>query len=188
MGKLAKAQKKEIKLKSIQKKSRNEGDVPTMKTKGKNKIVKTHVLKLAKQTTGGIRKKILSKKEKQRQKSLKLMQELNKTLEAFKEDEQKKIREKRPIIGDLKPLLDSLPSLDELVSIRGSSNKTGITEIDRRIPKKDKSSRINTKTEAMLDRFDVVQKIWRNPEFQKDPRKLISEQIRQRRLASIEMK
>jgi hypothetical protein len=191
MGKLIKAAKSLKAKQSTEipyKKLKNE---VSFKTKDK-KQKKGHVLKISNPVNGGIRRKILSKKEKQKQKTIKIKQGIDKTIAAFKEDKAKKKREKRPIIGDLKPLLDSLPSLDKLISIRGSSNKTGIAAIDRKIPrepktkKEKKAAQIHTKTEAMLDRFDAVQKVWRNPEFQKNPRKLIAEQIRQRRQANIE--
>ena len=152
---------------------------------------KSHVLKVV-NASGGIKKRILSKKEKQKQKSLKLKNSISKTVQAFQEEKDKKKREKRPIIGDLKPLLDSLPSLDELISIRGSSNKTGVSSIDRAIPvepknKKEKKIQRNySKTETFLDRFDEIQKVWKNPEYQKNPRKLIAERIRQRRPINIE--
>lgn len=189
MGKLIKVAKSLKQTSEIPyKKLKNE---VSFKKKDK-KQKKSHILKISNPATGGIRKKILSKKEKQKQKSNKVKQGIEKTIAAFKEDKAKKKREKRPIIGDLKPLLDSLPSLDELISIRETSNKTGIAAIDRNIPKEPKNKKekkalqIHTKTEAMLDRFDAVQKVWKNPDFQKNPRKLIAEQIRQRRQINIE--
>lgn len=203
MGKIIKVQKSQKKIKEG-KALKVQNEIPYKKLKNEEtsfkgkKNKKSHVLKLSKPTTGGIRKIILSKKEKSTAKSLKLKQNINRTLAAFEEDKNKKIREKRPIIGDLKPLLDSLPSLDELISIKDSSSKTGIASIDRRIPKQQKPKKkgkkefqnekkamqLSVKTEKMLDRFDAVQKIWRNPEFQKNPRKLIAEQVKLRRIAN----
>lgn len=166
---------------------RNKVDVPRKSQDTSFKLKKhkkSYVLKLSKAAgvnSPRIRKK--TKSEKKKIKSDKLKLKFDKTIAAFKEDKARKSREARPVIGDLKPLLDSLPSIDELLSIRDSSNKTGIAAIDRRIPKppRNKKERINKKTESMLDRFDSVQKIWRDPEFQKSPRKLIQEQIQQRR-------
>lgn len=134
----------------------------------------------------GVRK-IISKKEKQKMKQQKIHQQIQTTKEAFKEDKARKKRQKTAVVGDLKPLLDSLPSLEELVTLRDKSNKTGISSIDRRLPKQPRNKKerrqlqLNEKTEKMLDRFDHVQKIWRNPEYQKNPRKLIAEQIKLRR-------
>lgn len=146
---------------------------------------KSHVLKIAKPTSGI--KKIISKKEKQKLKHKKIQEKILRTKDAFNEDKARKKRQARPVIGDLKPLLDSLPSIDELLELRDKSNKTGIAKIDRRLPKKPKNRKekrqqlIHEKTEKMLDRFDSVQKIWKSQEFQKDPRKHIAEQIRKRR-------
>lgn len=151
--------------------------------KSKNK--KAHILKLSK-PLGGV-KNIISKKEKQKMKKQKLEKRVELTKAAFKEDKAKKVRQKTAVVGDMKPLLDSLPSLDELITLRDTSNKTGISSIDRRIPKEPRTKQErrqqmrHEKTEKMLDRFDHVQKIWRNPEFQRNPRKLIAEQIRKRR-------
>lgn len=156
--------------------------------KKKKTIKQPYVLKLLKPTSGV--KKIISKKEKQKMKKQKLENRFALTKAAFKEDKAKKKRMKTPVVGDLKPLLDSLPSLDELLTIR-DPNRTGIASIDKRIKAKQPKSKSgrrelqrSEKTEKMLDRFDHVQKIWRDPEFQKNPRKLIAEQVRKRRLAN----
>lgn len=185
MGKLKKSTGKFVKIskENISKEHKIHKDE---RKKIKNK--KSHVLKLSKPLPG-IRK-IISKKEKQKLKKQKLEKRVELTKEAFKEDKAKKKRQKTAVVGDMKPLLDSLPSLDELLTLRGSSKKTGISSIDRRIRKKPRTKQErreqlrHEKTEKMLDRFDHVQKLWNNPEFKKNPRKLISEQIRKRREAN----
>lgn len=166
---------------------------PTVTKAVKSKTLGKHSPKLkVSNAHSGIRK-IISKKEKQQIKKHKIKQKIELTKEAFKEDKAKQKRKKTVIVGDMKPLLDSLPSLDELLTLRETSNKTGINSIDRRIPKVPKSKKarrqllLHDKTEKMLDRFDHVQKIWRNPEFQKDPRRLIAEQIKKRRQLVNEM-
>lgn len=151
----------------------------------RGKMKKSHVLKLTLNANPRI-KRTITKKEKQKLKAQKLKAGIEKTKESFREEKARMKREKRPIIGDLKPLLDSLPSLDELLSIR-DSKRAGITSTDRqqKLPKnrRHKKELLNhEKTEKMLDRFDHVNKIWRDPEFQKNPRNLIAERIRQRRL------
>lgn len=149
---------------------------------------KSHVLKLPKTSTG-IRK-IISKKEKQKVKHQKTRAKIELTKEAFKEDKARKKRQKTAVVGDLKPLLNSLPSLDELVKPRDKSIKTGISSIDRRISNAPKNKherrqhQLNEKTATMLDRFDNVQKIWRDPEFKKNPRKLIAEKLRRKQSAN----
>lgn len=156
---------------------------------------KSPALKLSK-ASSGIRKSI-SKKEKQQLKKQIVKRKIELTQAEWKKDkEEDKARLKRKktaVVGDMRPLLDSLPSLDELLTLRETSKKTGIAAIDRRIPKPPKTKKarrqlqLHDKTEKMLDRFDLVQKIWRNPEFQKNPRQLIAEQIKQRRQARNEM-
>lgn len=178
MGKLVKLNMRKPKI----------GTKTTNKTVLKTSLKKTknsHVIKLSTVTTSI--KKTISKKEKQKLKSQKLKAQLERTKEAFREEKARQKREKRPIIGDLKPLLDSLPSLDELISIR-DSQRTGIATVDRNLTKPPKNRRKrkellnNQKTEQMLDRFDHVNRVWRDPQFQKNPRALIAERIRQRRL------
>lgn len=147
----------------------------------------SHVIKLSSVPTAHHIKRTITKKEKQKLKSQKLKAQIEKTKEAFREEKARQKREKRPIIGDLKPLLDSLPSLDELLTIR-DSQRTGIASVDRNIPKLPKNRRKkkellnHQKTEQMLGRFDHVNRVWRDPQFQKNPRALIAERIRQRRL------
>lgn len=149
-----------------------------------NKKKGSIALKLANPISRGITKTI-SKKEKQKKKKDKLRDRLEMTKAAFQEDKKQKKRKKTAIVGDLKPLLDSLPSLDELLILRDM-----ITSDDGRLPNEPKTKTgrrnklLHEKTEKMLDRFDSLQKIWRNPEFQKDPRKLIAEQIKARRYAN----
>lgn len=92
--------------------------------------------------------------------------------------------------GDMRPLLDSLPNLDELVTIKHSSKllRTGIESIDKKIRRKPKSklekrSMLNQdKTEKYFNRFDHLQNVWQEPEFSKNPRELIAERIRQKNL------
>jgi hypothetical protein len=185
MGKVKKVSTLRPSAASLKKSKENKDKSSSLAKHGVKKKSKTsHILKVG---FVGIMKTI-SKKEKQKLKKQKVKEKIELTKAAFKEDKARKKRQKTAVVGDLKPLLDSLPSLDELLTLRDSSNKTGIAAIDRRIPKQPKTKtekrrfQLNEKTEKMLDRFDHVQKIWRSPEFQKNPRKLIAEQIRQKRL------
>src|SRR5690349_22646851 len=120
MGKLLKSSKTKKPTENIGK-SNAKKDVKSKK--------KSHILKLSKPTIGF--RKILSKKEKQKAKNQLVREKIELTKEAFKEDKARKRRQKTAVVGDLKPLLDSLPSLDELLTIRDKSNKTGISSIDR---------------------------------------------------------
>ena len=97
-----------------------------------------------------------------------------------------KQREKTAIIGDLRPLLDSLPSLDELMTIRDNSKASSIQHQKnaQRKPKnkfEKKKILIHEKTEKFLDRFDHMQKLWKDPEFKNNPRQMLAERIRRSR-------
>jgi hypothetical protein len=141
-----------------------------------------------------INRKIISKKEKQKIKKYKVLEGIKNTKKKFAEEKARIKREKTAITGDLKPLLDSLPSLDELMTIRDSKRQGNIaTEAGRRNatrkPKNkfEKKKLLNhEKTEKFLDRFDHLQKLWKDPQFQKNPRQLIAERIKSRNANEME--
>ena len=173
MGKIKKA----ISFKSPSKKKEK-----TEKVKGK-KLGKTHAVQIAK-----INRKLICKKDKKKAKKQKVLDGIMQTKKKFAEEKATKRRQKTAIVGDLRPLLDSLPSLDDLITIRDKSKKTGIAAIDQRNQRKPRNKYekrnmlTNIKTEKYLDRFDHMQKMWKDPAFLKNPRELIAEQIKQRRL------
>lgn len=176
MGKIKKA----ISFKSPSSKKESVTEKAKGKKIGKNS--KTHAVQIAK-----INRKLICKKDKKKAKKQKVLDGIMQTKKKFAEEKATKRRQKRPL-GDMKPLLDSLPSLDELLTIREKSKKTGISAIDQKIHRKPrnkfekKNMLTNIKTEKYLDRFDHMQKMWNDPAFQKNPRELIAEQIKQRRL------
>ncbi|XP_070501910.1 ribosome biogenesis protein SLX9 homolog [Chironomus tepperi] len=133
-----------------------------------------------------ISKKIISKKEKLKIKKQKVLDGIKNTKIKFAEEKARKKREKTAIIGDLRPLLDSLPSLDELMTIRDNSKaaKSPHQQKAQRKPKnkfEKKKIMIHEKTEKFLDRFDHMQKLWKDPEFQNNPRQMLAERIRRSR-------
>lgn len=151
-------------------------------TKKKDVQKKSHAVPIAK-----INKKLIKKKDKKQLKHQKALQGVLQTRMKFIEEKQRKKREKTEIVGDMKPLLDSLPSLDELVTIRDKSNRTGIIAIDRKIRKpknkrEKKNMLIQDKTEKYFDRFDHLQKVWKDPAFSKNPRELIAAKIKQKNM------
>lgn len=86
----------------------------------------------------------------------------------------------------MRPLLDSLPSLDELMTIRDSSKAASLQHQKnaQRKPKnkyEKKKILIHEKTEKFLDRFDHMQKFWKDPEFQNNSRQMLAEHIRRSR-------
>lgn len=177
MGKIKKA----ISFKSPSSKKEKSTEKSKVKKLGKN--TKTHAVQIAK-----INRKLICKKDKKKAKKQKVLDGIMQTKKKFAEEKATKRRQKTAIVGDLRPLLDSLPSLDELITIRDKSKKTGIAAIDQkknqRKPRNKYEKRnmlTNIKTEKYLDRFDHMQKMWKDPAFQKNPRELIAEQIKQRR-------
>lgn len=173
------------KLSTLSKSIKIESTKQKVKGKKMRKSTKSHAVPLAK-----INRKIISKKDKKKIKKQKVLDGILLTKKKFAEEKARIKREKTAIVGDLRPLLDSLPSLDELLTVRDKSNRTGIESIDQKIKRKpknkfEKKNMLNSeKTEKYLDRFDHLQKIWKDPAFQKNPRELIAEKIRQKRFVN----
>lgn len=163
------------------------GKVKTLKkvkkptpTNKKEKQKKTAAVPIAK-----IQRKLFKKKDKKFLKHQKALHGVLSTQKKFVEEKQRKEREKTAIVGDMRPLLDSLPSLDELVTIRDKSKRTGIESIDRkkRKPKNkfEKKTILNQeKTEKYFNRFDHLQNVWKDPAFKKSPRELIAARIKEK--------
>ena len=127
--------------------------------------------------------KIISKKEKAKLKKEVVIQKLELTKEAFREDKNRKKREKTAVTGDLRPLLDSLPSLDSILTLSKSMSKSGVPNFHRRhqqptSKRQQKQERIALKNEIIHDRFDHMSRALDNP----PSRQQIVEQLRKRRL------
>ncbi|CAO1373786.1 unnamed protein product [Diamesa serratosioi] len=127
--------------------------------------------------------KTISKKEKAKLKKEVVIQKLELTKEAFREDKNRKKREKTAVIGDLRPLLDSLPSLDSILTLSKSMTKSGVPNFHRRnqqlrSKRQLKQERIAIKNEIIHDRFDHMSRALENPPSRQE----IVEQIRKRRL------
>lgn len=127
--------------------------------------------------------KTISKKEKAKLKKEVVIQKLELTKEAFREDKSRKKREKTAVVGDLRPLLDSLPSLDSILTLSKSMSKSGVPNFHRRniqprSKRQQKQERIALKNEIIHDRFDHMSRALDNP----PSREQIVEQLRKRRL------
>ena len=127
--------------------------------------------------------KTISKKEKAKLKKEVIIQKLELTKEAFQEDKNRKKREKTAVIGDLRPLLDSLPSLDSILTLSKSMSKSGVPNFHRRnqqprSKRQQKQERIALKNEIIHDRFDHMSRALDNPPSRQE----IVEQLRKRRL------
>jgi hypothetical protein len=163
-------------------KSLNKPTKTVQVSKKKDIQKKSHAVPIAK-----INRKLIKKKDKKQLKHQKAISGVLQTQMKFVEEKQRKKREKTEIVGDMKPLLDSLPCLDELVTIRDKSKRTGIAAIDKKIRKpknkrEKKNMLIQDKTEKYFNRFDHLQKVWKDPAFKKSPRELIAERIKQKNM------
>lgn len=124
----------------------------------------------------------IKKKDKKQFKKQEMLKMIELTKKDFKEEKKRKNREKTAITGDMKPLLDSLPSLDTLFSIQ--------TSLKSRVPPNHKPPTKRQKkvlwlakqTEDSKNRCAQLLQIMNDPNFKKNPREALAEKIRQRRL------
>lgn len=133
------------------------------------------------------KKKAITKREKVRQKHKHLMNKFALIKKERKEEAARKNREKTAVIGDLKPLRDALPSLDELFKLsKQPDSKTGIKHIDeptaRETPKVDKKLNVKQKLKKKKEKFvrqiNSYQALLKDPDFKKNPRDAISYHIK----------
>ncbi|XP_037810553.1 protein FAM207A [Lucilia sericata] len=154
------------KLNTKEKSKDNCSDVPT---KDKSKLI------LNKTITP---KKTTSKKEKHRQKHKNLMNKFTLIRKQQKEERARQNRQKTAVIGDLKPLKDALPSLDDIFKLSKEKDqlKTGVKEYDpteednKHLSAKQK---IKKKKEKFIKQVKSYQAILKDPEFKKNPREAI---------------
>lgn len=122
-------------------------------------------------------KKTTSKKEKFRQKHTKLMNKFTLIKKQQKEERARKNREKTAVIGDLKPLKDALPSLDDILKLSKEKDhiKTGVKEFDDAAEKKNLNTKqkLKKKKEKFMKQVNTFHTILQDPEFKKNPREAI---------------
>lgn len=122
-------------------------------------------------------KKTTSKKEKFRQKHSNLMNKFKLIKKQQKEERARKNREKTAVIGDLKPLKDALPSLDEVLKLSKEKNqlKTGVKEFDEETENKNLNpkQKLKKKKDKFMKQVNTFQTILKDPEFKKNPREAI---------------
>ncbi|XP_055373487.1 ribosome biogenesis protein SLX9 homolog [Condylostylus longicornis] len=145
-----------------------------VKPKEKSKILFQKTITLQKSKT---------KKEKMKIKKKALMEKIDWIKEQELENAKKKKREKRKIIGDLNPLKDALPSLDELRKLKPDEIKTGIKEFDNKDKRKNKKpknkiERSKERKKEFLDRYKCLNSILKDKKFRENPRATIAEHIK----------
>ncbi|XP_065360157.1 ribosome biogenesis protein SLX9 homolog [Calliphora vicina] len=122
-------------------------------------------------------KKTTSKKEKHREKRKNLMNKFTLIRKQQKEEKARKNREKTAVIGDLKPLKDALPSLDDIFKLSKEKDqlKTGLKEFEASGEEKHLSAKqkIKKKKEKFMKQVKSYQSILKDPEFKKNPREAI---------------
>ncbi|XP_036336551.1 protein FAM207A isoform X2 [Rhagoletis pomonella] len=139
--------------------------------------------------TPTVKKKAITKRDKVRQKHKQLMNKFALLKKKRKEEAARKNREKTAVIGDLKPLKDALPSLDELfkLSKQKSDIKTGIKNIDestqsnqkgREEKKLNVKQKLKKKKEKFIRQVSSYQALLKDPDFKKNPRDAISYHIK----------
>ncbi|XP_004526753.1 protein FAM207A [Ceratitis capitata] len=135
-----------------------------------------------------VKKKAITKREKVRQKHKQLMNKFSLMKKQRKEETARKNREKTAVIGDLKPLKDALPSLDELFKLsKKPDTKTGIKEIDEPTQNNENlkdekklnvKQKLKKKKEKFIRQVNSYQALLKDPDFKKNPRDAISYHIK----------
>uniref|UniRef100_A0A2M4CUG6 Putative ribosome bioproteinsis protein slx9 n=1 Tax=Anopheles darlingi TaxID=43151 RepID=A0A2M4CUG6_ANODA len=132
----------------------------------------------------------LTKKEKKQFKKDEMLKKVELTKAAFKEEKERKQREKTVITGDMRPLLDALPALDSLYQIKSSGKlKTGVPQFDKKAKPKTKkqlkTERLKKSKKEFISRCRSIKKVLKNKEYRKDPKKMIADHIRNTRKEQI---
>ncbi|XP_058460863.1 uncharacterized protein LOC131436258 [Malaya genurostris] len=141
-----------------------------------DKLVKTK--KLRKQVIGW-----LNKKNKKRFRKDEVLKKIELTQKAFKDDKERKKREKTVVTGDMRPLLDALPALDSLFKLKvADSIKTGVPKYDKKAAPKTKrqikASQMKKNRVDFLNRCKKMNQILKSKKFKNNPKKLIADHIR----------
>ncbi|XP_053688288.1 ribosome biogenesis protein SLX9 homolog [Sabethes cyaneus] len=124
----------------------------------------------------------LNKKDKKKFRKEELLTKIKLTQTAFKEDKEKRKREKTVVTGDLRPLLDALPSLDSLIKLKSANVvKTGVPEYDQNISKKKRPARLHKKRANIVKQFNKMNQVLNSKQFKRNPKKMIAEYIRNTR-------
>lgn len=134
----------------------------------------------------------LNKKDKFKFRKEEVLKKIELTQKAFQEDKQKKKREKTAVTGDMRPLLDALPSLDSLFKLKSADAiKTGVPKYDKKAAPKTKQQlrgeRLKKKRAEFLKRCQKVNQVLKSKKFKKDPKKMIAEHIRNTRKEQLQL-
>uniref|UniRef100_A0A1Q3F8T8 Uncharacterized protein n=1 Tax=Culex tarsalis TaxID=7177 RepID=A0A1Q3F8T8_CULTA len=134
----------------------------------------------------------LNKKDKKKFRKEEILKKIELTQSAFKSDKEKKKREKTAVTGDMRPLLDALPSLDSLFQLKSAENlKTGVPKYDKKAKPKTKQQlkveRLKKKRGEFLNRCQKVNQLLKSKKFRKNPKKMIAEHIKNTRKEQLKL-
>lgn len=148
-----------------------------LKAEATKELKETGKLKLKKKVQTPEKRQ--TKKEKQQEKHKNLLKKFQDRKKQDKEEKKRKNREKTAVIGDMKPLKDALPSLDDLFSMDRTVLKTGIKEVDLMTKKKlTKVEKIKKRKNEVISRVDCIQSWLKDSDYKKNPREAIAAHIR----------
>ncbi|XP_055528464.1 ribosome biogenesis protein SLX9 homolog [Wyeomyia smithii] len=127
----------------------------------------------------------LNKKDKKKFRKEELLNKIKLTQASFKEDKEKKKREKTVVTGDMRPLLDALPSLDSLIKLKATNTiKTGVPEYERGFSRKNRRGRFEPAAKQRtpkIQQYNRLNQVLNSKQFKKNPKKMIAEYIRNTR-------
>uniref|UniRef100_A0A182MCH7 Uncharacterized protein n=1 Tax=Anopheles culicifacies TaxID=139723 RepID=A0A182MCH7_9DIPT len=134
----------------------------------------------------------LSKKEKKQFRKEEMLKKLELTKQAFKQDKERKKREQTAITGDLKPLLDALPSLESLFEVKtAAALKTGVPKFDKKMEPKTKKQRQahrrNKNKREFMKRCRTIKRVLNDKAFKQDPKKMVADFIKNARKEQSEL-
>uniref|UniRef100_A0A182QG46 Uncharacterized protein n=1 Tax=Anopheles farauti TaxID=69004 RepID=A0A182QG46_9DIPT len=134
----------------------------------------------------------LTKKEKKQFRKEEMLKKVELTKQAFKQDKARKTREQTVITGDLRPLLDALPSLESLYEVKSSVVlKTGVPKYDKKAEPKTKRERraqnFKENKRKLHKRFKTLKNVMNEQSFKKDPKKVIADHIKNTRREQLEL-
>ncbi|XP_050076058.1 ribosome biogenesis protein SLX9 homolog [Anopheles maculipalpis] len=133
----------------------------------------------------------LSKKEKKQFRKEEMLKKVELTKQAFKQDKDRKKREQTAITGDLKPLLDALPSLESLFEVKSAAAlKTGVPKYDKKAEPKTRkqrqTERRNQSKREFMKRCRTMKRVLNDKAFKQDPKKMVAAHIKNVRKEQVE--
>ncbi|XP_076048911.1 ribosome biogenesis protein SLX9 homolog [Oratosquilla oratoria] len=123
-----------------------------------------------------------NKKDRRKQRRMELLQKIEVVKAAEIAKQEKKRREKTVITGDLHPLMDALPSLEELLAKSAKQNsKKAPTSTKKKGMRKQKQEK-----KSMLEDINTFMAIQENDKYKEDPLAAVTEAVRTRVLEGLE--